>query len=574
MYQKLLLVLCLSLAHSLSFSQEKNITRANGETIRTAALDRNIERLRVAAGVSGIAVGIINKDEPAYIKSYGFRNRPLNQLNSVNTSFYAASFSKAVFAYLVMQLVDQQKIDLDKPLYEYLPKPLPEYVDYRGLAGDERWKLITARHCLSHTTGFPNWRFLNPNGSGKLEIFFTPGTRYAYSGEGLFLLQLVVETVTGKKLEDLAQQQIFQPFGMLHTSYVWQPAFNNDYAVGHSFDEDSFAVRKRTNANAAGSMQTTITDFTNFISAVLQGKSLSEGSKKEMLSPQIGIFTKHQFPSLNNDTTSANRAIELCYGLGWGLFKTNYGWAFFKEGHSDDGWVHYTIAIPDKKIALVMMSNSMNGESVYKELTEFITGVTIPWEWEGYIPYKPTVKVVQKTLMQYEGNYAGAAKARVFLEDGRLKIEAPDEGLQKSTLYAASETEFFLKVTPINLEFIKDPSGNATKMKVNDDGEQYELNRLTPVKATAIALTKQQMDTYTGKYRLKDNKREMLIEQRNDQLIMNIPGQEAMELIFDSDNTFRVKSIIDIAGKFVLENNKVTQMIIEQKGRFEWNRID
>ena len=56
-----------------------------------------------------------------------------------------------------------------------------------------------------------------------------------------------------------------------------------------------------------------------------------------MFSAQIAIYTKHQFPSLNNDTTSANKKIQLSYGLGWGLFNSPCGKAFFKEGH-DDGW--------------------------------------------------------------------------------------------------------------------------------------------------------------------------------------------------------------------------------------------
>jgi|GEM_PF-215093 len=573
MRQKLFFILLPLLFFQQSFSQKKQVKKANGETLQTAAIDRNIQRLCEAAGVTGISIGIINDDQPAFVKSYGFKNKSLKQPNSVHTSFYAASFSKSVFAYLVMQLVDQQKIDLDKPLYEYLPKPLPEYADYKDLAGDERWKLITARHCLSHTTGFPNWRFLNPNGSGKLEIFFTPGTRYAYSGEGIFLLQLAVEVITGNKLEELAQEKIFKPFQMTHTSFVWQPMFDNDYATGHSFDEDTFSVRKRTGANAAGSMQTTIIDFTGFVSFVLQGKGLSGQSKKEMLSPQIGIFTKRQFPSLNNDTTDQNKTIELSYGLGWGLFKTAYGQAFFKEGHSDDGWVHYAIAIPDKKMAFIMMSNSMNGESIFKELTAFVTGIVIPWEWEGYIPYKPAMKPAMKILKQYEGEYAGPANARVFIENGELKIEAPSAGLSKSTLYATDETRFFLKAVPLNLEFIKGTKGTADKIKVNEEGEHYELNRIIP-DAAGIELSKEQLTAYMGKYKLKDNNRTVFIEKKNNKLVINIPGQEIMELIFHSSTIFKVKSVLDIHGEFILENGKVAKLVIEQKGRFEWDKIN
>src|SRR5690349_17525347 len=159
------------------------------------------------AEVTGLNLGIINDNSISYVKSYGYKNAR-KELIDTSTCFYAASLAKPLFAYIVMQLVDENVIDLDKPLYTYLDKPIPGYESYKDLSGDDRWKLITARHCLSHTTGFPNWRWANPNGNEKLEIFFTPGSRYAYSGEGLVLLQFVIENITHKRLEDLAQERV------------------------------------------------------------------------------------------------------------------------------------------------------------------------------------------------------------------------------------------------------------------------------------------------------------------------------------------------------------------------------
>src|SRR6185312_17072903 len=110
----------------------------------------------------------------------------------------SASLSKAAFATVVMRLVQQRKLDLDKPVYQYLPNPLPEYPSYADLSGDPRYKKITLRMLLSHTTGFANWRAFEDD--HKLKIHFEPGTRYAYSGEGIELGQLVVETVTHETL--------------------------------------------------------------------------------------------------------------------------------------------------------------------------------------------------------------------------------------------------------------------------------------------------------------------------------------------------------------------------------------
>lgn len=338
------------------------------------------------ARVTGLCLAIIQDNRPVYVQAYGYKNRSLRQINDTSTVFYGASLSKAVFAYLVMRLIDQRVIDLDKPLYQYLPRPLPEYDKYKDLAGDDRWKLVTGRHCLDHTTGFPNWRWFNPNGGNKLQFFFTPGQRYAYSGEGLTLLQFVIETITGKSLETLAEENVFVPLGMTKTSYVWQPDFETNYALGHLEKEDTIPKVRRSKPNAAGSMETNIADLSRFFAAVNRGEGLSAGVMQQMLTPQISISSSRQFPSLNTTTTTANQAIHLFYGLGFGLFTTPYGQAFFKEGH-DDGWGHFALCLPGRKQAVLIITNSSNGESIFKELFEELAGVTIPWEWENYVPY-------------------------------------------------------------------------------------------------------------------------------------------------------------------------------------------
>ncbi|MBY0481543.1 MAG: beta-lactamase family protein [Chitinophagaceae bacterium] len=477
---KTILLSSILLCTFIGNAQPKQILRADGKKIESKSIDELVSTLMDKAEVTGLGISVINDNKPVFVKVYGYKNKALKTLNDTSTSFYAASLAKPLFAVLVMQLVEAGKLNLDKPLYTYLPKPLPEYDDYKDLAADNRWKLITARHCLTHTTGFPNWRELNPNENNKLEFFFTPGERYAYSGEGIYLLQLVVETITGKKLETLAQEKIFQPFGMYRTSFLWQPTFESNFAVGHNTNEDTLRKDKRTLASAAGSMETTLADYSKFLAALLKGKGLSEKSRKEMFGKQIGIYNKHQFPSLNNDTTSENYPIELSYGLGWGLFKTPNGKAYFKEGHGN-GWVHYTVNIPDKKFSLLIMSNSANGESIFRELTQKIGGLNIPWEWEGYAPYRETVKLSDDILQQYTGNYEGKLNATVTLVEGKLKVEAKAVNLPKTNLYPINDHRFFLKIMETELDFIKGADGKTEKVVLDDEGERYELKKVKAV---------------------------------------------------------------------------------------------
>jgi CubicO group peptidase (beta-lactamase class C family) len=287
-----------------------------------------------------------------------------------------------------MQLIQEKVLALDTPLHTYLEKPLPEYDYYKDLANDDQWKLLTARNCLSHTTGFPNLRILNPRGNGKLEFFFKPGERFAYSGEGIYLLQFVVEQITNTGLEELAINRVFKPLGMNRTSYVWQDRFEANFALGHDILESSIEYRKRTRADGGGSLHTSISDYAKFVEAIMQGKGLDKSTWHTMLSPSIRIKSKHQFPSLSEETTDSYDLIALSYGLGWGLLRSEYGRAFFKEGHGN-GWQNYNINFIDQKTSIIIITNSDNGENIFKDLLEKVIGDTItPWQWEEYIPYQ------------------------------------------------------------------------------------------------------------------------------------------------------------------------------------------
>jgi CubicO group peptidase (beta-lactamase class C family) len=163
-------------------------------------VDSAVKQLMAKTGARGMAVALIQGGRVRYIQAYGVRDAKGDPLRT-DTVMYGASLTKALFAYTVLQLVDRGKLSLDTPLADYLYKPLPDYDPetiypgkygpYGDLAGDPRWKRITARMALTHSTGFANFAFLEPD--GKLRIHFDPGTRFSYSGEGLILLQFVIE---------------------------------------------------------------------------------------------------------------------------------------------------------------------------------------------------------------------------------------------------------------------------------------------------------------------------------------------------------------------------------------------
>ncbi len=376
------------------------IRRIDGTTLPVDSLTNRIDYLMKTAHVSGMAISVFNQNRPVYSRAFGWADVPNHIPLTDSTVLYGASESKLVFAYVVMQLVQEKILDLDKPLVSYLDSPLiayhfpGKYKGYQDLAGDDRYTKITARMCLDHTTGFPNWRWIEID--QKLRINYDPGTRYNYSGEGLVLLQFVVEKILGTDYETIAQERVFKPLGMSRTSYVWQARFEGDFAYGHNAAGQPYPIARRRSPGAAGSMSTTLADFTKFYTALISSQRSAEGSSGKGLSPesfnemtrtQIAIHSIKQFGPLAHVDSTSNDGIKLGYGLGVGVFQTPYGRAFFKEGH-DDGWGHYTVCFPDKQIAIIIMTNNDNGESIFKALLAYAIGDTFtPWQWENYIPY-------------------------------------------------------------------------------------------------------------------------------------------------------------------------------------------
>ncbi|WP_426490748.1 serine hydrolase domain-containing protein [Hymenobacter sp. 102] len=358
----------------------------DGRRLRPVNIDQTVRQLMDSARVPGLAVALLENNQMRYLRTFGYRNVAEKAPLEPHTAMYGASLSKAVFACLVMQLVQAHQLDLDKPLHEYLGQPIPELPGWQDLAGDERWRQLTARMALSHTTGLPNWRWIEPD--KKLRFKFAPGARYGYSGEGLQLLQLVVEKITGKGLRQLSEEQLWQPLGLTRSSYVWQPAFESNYALGYDEAGQPLEKRRRTKAQAAGSLETTPADYAAFLAALMQGRVLAPAALTEMTRPQVRIPFRAQFgPLATVAAPDSNRTIQLAYGLGWGVFQTPYGPAYFKEGH-DDGWENHSVVFPQQKKALLLMGNSSNADRIFWPLLRQLLGdQSTPWQWENYVPY-------------------------------------------------------------------------------------------------------------------------------------------------------------------------------------------
>ncbi|WP_206185905.1 serine hydrolase [Sphingosinicella sp. BN140058] len=372
-----MLRLLLSSSVLLAQGADAGVTRAD--------VEREAEQALRDTGARGLAIALIEDGKVVHAGSFGVRNAAGAPLET-DTIMYGASLTKAVFAYYVMQLVDDKRIALDTPIDRYLAKPLPDYpADPRygpwpDLAGDERWRTLTPRVLLSHGGGFPNFEWDEPD--GKLRIHFDPGSRYAYSGTGIILLQFVLEQGLGLDVGKDIQRRIFDPLGMADTSLIWRPTFAANLADGFDVAGKVEPHDERSKVRAAGSMDTTIADFAKFAAAYVRGWGLSASARAELVKAQLPITTASQFPSLQPEAPPAQRRADLAAGLGVIVFDGPQGRGFMKGGHNDttgNSWV----CVEKGRRCVILLANDVRAEPAFGRIVETLIGPTgAPWRWE------------------------------------------------------------------------------------------------------------------------------------------------------------------------------------------------
>ncbi|HWB25625.1 MAG TPA: serine hydrolase [Chitinophagaceae bacterium] len=329
------------------------------------AQQQHLQDLANQYGIPGIQLVCIKGDKEETL-NFGTISRQSNQKITSNTVFEAASLSKCVFAYTVLRLYDKGIINLDTPLVHYTGSY--ERFD----PADPRYAKITARMVLRHTTGLPNW------GDDKFaRLLFTPDSMFSYSGEGFQYLQRAVEKITGKTLNEIAQQEVFTPLGMTSSSYTWTDKFDTLAAFGNSAD----AINNHKKQMAAASLLTCAHDYAIFLRAVMNGTGLKRKTHRLMLDKQIaGIWYHHR-------VTAANQHI--WWGLGMGLQENETGKWAWQWGDNGD-FKGFCIANPKKHEALVYFTHSNWGLHITTDILNAFLPKQTWWPpvWIGYEFYE------------------------------------------------------------------------------------------------------------------------------------------------------------------------------------------
>jgi len=337
-------------------------------TMPSSAAAAKIAQLITDAHVTGLSMAIIRNGSIESVTAAGVRNARDGALINEHTIFDAASLSKPVFAYAVLQLIDAGVLALDTPLARHVSDYVPD---------DPRAGAIAVRHVLSHTSGLPNWR----TSDFPLKTYFAPGARFSYSGEGFVWLQRTVEAITGDPINVLLHRLVFEPLEMRQSSFVWQSAFDANYADPHDAALVPDLKKKPASANTAASLQTTARDYARFLHGVLSGIRLKPETARLWLSPQVTLHRRCVeclIPDMPESDT------QVAWGLGWGL-EPQSG-TFFQWGDNDRGrFKAFAMGSLQGRSAVVVFTNSFNGMSIMPELVDgTLPGSHPAFHWLNY----------------------------------------------------------------------------------------------------------------------------------------------------------------------------------------------
>lgn len=376
----ILMILTFLIFSSCQTKEQQSIQNYEGKQFSFEEVDSFISQKMNSLKIPGISIAIINDGKVAYHRAFGVSNFDTKKKIDENSIFEAASLSKPLFSYFVLKLSEKGIIDLDRPLYFYLKD--------EAMERDQRYRQVTARMVLNHTTGFPNWRWFDELPAdqnlerGDFFLKKDPATTFTYSGEAYQYLARVIAHLSFMNMNELSnlfQKEVAIPLQMKHAYFVW-----DDFLLEHKvFGHKKGKVNKRSwgaglpnhnskTFNAAGGLHTEAKSYANFLLEIMNIEK--ENPYYNMIEEMLTLHV--ELPKEDNNFKEDGIT---SWGLGVGIKPFGKDVLFTHGGSNSDFQSQFTFS-RNKKIGYVFFTNCDKGKEFNKELEGFIFSLQVKAE--------------------------------------------------------------------------------------------------------------------------------------------------------------------------------------------------
>src|SRR5215470_7917687 len=188
-----------------------------------ARLDEYIARHMRETGAPGMTLALANREGLIRVSTYGFADTKANMRVQPETMFEIGSISKSFVSLALMQLRDEGKLDLNKPIVQYLP----------WLKINSKFEPVTTHHLLSHTAGLPGAPLLLDALLDGLWTAYAPGKKFLYSNTGYNILGFLIEAIDKRPFAEAMRARLLTPLGMTASAPIITSDLRKQMAVGY-----------------------------------------------------------------------------------------------------------------------------------------------------------------------------------------------------------------------------------------------------------------------------------------------------------------------------------------------------
>jgi len=563
-----------------------------------AGFDAIVNKGLQGLNVPGVAVAIIVEDEVVLAKGFGFKDLEKKVLMTPDTLLAIGSASKAFTVFALGTLVDEGKLDWDKPLRNYIP-----WFRLYDSSASER---LTPRDTVTHRSGLPRHDLMWYNNTAisredlvRRLAYLKPTAdlRAVWQYNNLMFLTAgyLVEVLTGKTWEDGVRAQVLSPLGMKRTNFsVADSQKDSDFSLPYQEREgklEKMAFRSLTNMGPAGSINSSVNEMSNWVLVHINGGRLKD---KQIINPQT-VQDMHLAHMPTGETPEIPEVTPADYGMGW--FVDSYrGHGRVHHGGNIDGFSAMVSMLPQDRVGFVVLSNK-NGtglpELLIRHATDLILGLEAK-DWVGdaaksklkgdeatkEAEKKKAARRVLNTkpshgLDAYAGDYfhPGYGDLKVTVEKGQLtfmynNISTPLEHWHYDTFNGVRAGDPVFENSKLN--FIADMNGNVARLEA-----PFEAS-LEPIvfekKPDARLSDPAYLQKFAGKYVLIEQV--ITISLKGNVLFASIPGAPELELVPGLGDEFTLKQMKVISLRFKMDDkgNVVAVELFQPGGVFEAKR--